>query len=148
MDKKAIRFEKQHAKGAARLERLCFSEPWSEKSLLLLASSDAVGFVVTENDTVLAYGGMMTVLDEGQITNIAVDPCHRRKGFGTDIVHALIGYAQENGIVSISLEVRESNAAAIALYGSLGFVRCGLRKNFYRAPVESAIIMVWKKERT
>ena len=148
MDKRAVRFEKQHAEGAARLERLCFSEPWSENSLLLLAGSNAVGFVVTENDTVIAYGGMMTVLDEGQITNIAVDPCHRRKGLGREIVGALIGYAEENGIVSISLEVRESNSAAIALYEALGFRRCGLRKKFYRAPVEAAVIMVWEKERT
>ena len=148
MDKKAIRFEKRHVEGAARLERLCFSEPWSEKSLELLVSAGAVGYAVEENGTVAAYGGMMTVLDEGQITNIAVDPCHRRKGYGREIVRALIGYAEENGIVTISLEVRESNAAAIALYDSLGFCRCGIRKNFYRAPIESAIIMVWEKERT
>lgn len=148
MDKKAVIFEKKHIAGAARLEKLCFSEPWSEKSLEMLLFSGAVGFVVEVDGTVAAYGGMLTVLDEGQVTNVAVDPIYRRRGFGREIVRAFIDYAAENGIVSISLEVRESNQAAIALYESFGFSRCGLRKNFYRDPTESAIVMVWEKERT
>ena len=148
MDKKAVLFEKKHVRGAARLEALCFSEPWSEKSLEMLISAGAVGFAIEEKDEVLAYGGMLTVLDEGQITNVAVDPLSRRKGLGREVVRALIGYAEENGIVSVSLEVRESNEAAIALYESFGFSRRGLRKNFYRDPAEAAIVMVWEKERT
>ena len=148
MDKKAVLFEKKHIEGAARLEKLCFSEPWSEKSLEMLFANGAVGFAVEEDGIVSAYGGMLTVLDEGQITNVAVDPIHRRKGLGREIVRALIGYAKENGIVSVSLEVRESNEAAIALYESFGFSRRGLRKNFYREPTESAIVMVWEKERS
>ncbi len=148
MDNKAVLFEKRHVAGAAYLEKLCFSEPWSEKSLEMLLSNGAVGFAVEVNDEVAAYGGMLTVLDEGQITNVAVDPVHRRKGYGREIVCALLDYAEKNGIVSVSLEVRESNEAAIALYESLDFVRRGLRKNFYRDPTESAIIMVWEKERT
>ena len=148
MDKKAVAFEKRHIEGAARLERLCFSEPWSEKSLEMLLSNGAVGFAVEANGTVVAYGGMLTVLDEGQITNVAVDPAFRRRGCGREIVCALLCHAKENGIVSVSLEVRESNEAAIALYESLGFCRRGLRKNFYRDPAEAAIVMVWEKERT
>ena len=148
MDKKAVIFEKKHIAGAARLEKLCFSEPWSEKSLEMLLFSGAVGFVIEGDETVAAYGGMLTVLDEGQVTNVAVDPIYRRRGFGREIVRAFIDYAAENGIVSISLEVRESNQAAIALYESFGFSRRGLRKNFYRDPTESAIVMVWEKERT
>lgn len=148
MNNFVCRLEKKHIEGVARLERLCFSEPWSEKSLELLLSAGAVGFAVEKDGCVAAYGGMLTVLDEGQITNIAVDPDLRRLGLGREVVRALIGYARENGIVSISLEVRESNAAAIALYESLGFCRCGLRKNFYRDPIEAAIVMVWENERT
>lgn len=148
MDKKAVRLEREHLAGAERLERLCFSEPWSQKSLEMLLASGAVGFAVLDNECVAAYGGMMTVLDEGQITNIAVDPAYRRRGYGKTIVRELISYAKENGIASISLEVRESNAAAISLYGSLGFDRRGVRKNFYRSPTESAIVMVWERERT
>lgn len=145
---KAVRFEKRHIEGAERLERLCFSEPWSKKSLEMLLSSGAVGFAVETDGTVAAYGGMMTVLDEGQITNVAVDPQKRRMGYGREIVRALIGYAEENGLVTVSLEVRETNLAAIALYEAFGFKKCGLRKNFYREPTESAIVMVWEKERT
>ena len=89
----------------------------------------------------------MTVLDEGQITNIAVSPEHRRRGFGEAVTRALLDYAAERGIVSVSLEVRESNAAAIALYEKLGFERRGVRKGFYRAPTEAAIVMVWDNER-
>ena len=148
MDNNAVLFEKRHVAGAARLERLCFSEPWSEKSLEMLLANGAVGFAVEVNGEVAAYGGMLTVLDEGQITNVAVDPIHRRKGYGRKIVSALLDYAEKNGIVSVSLEVRESNEAAIALYESFGFCRRGLRKNFYRDPTESAIVMVWEKERT
>ena len=114
----------------------------------MLLANGAVGFAVEVNGEVAAYGGMLTVLDEGQITNVAVDPIHRRKGYGRKIVSALLDYAEKNGIVSVSLEVRESNEAAIALYESFGFCRRGLRKNFYRDPTESAIVMVWEKERT
>lgn len=148
MDNKAVLFEKRHVAGAAYLEKLCFSEPWSEKSLEMLLSNGAVGFAVEVNGEVAAYGGMLTVLDEGQITNVAVDPIQRRKGYGREIVSALLDYAEKNGIISVSLEVRESNEAAIALYESFGFCRRGLRKNFYRDPTESAIVMVWEKERT
>ena len=148
MDIKAVRLNKDHLVGAHRLETLCFSEPWSQKSLEMLVSSGAVGFVVLDGETVVAYGGMMCVLDEGQITNIAVDPLYRRRGSGKSIVDALISYALEQGIENISLEVRESNEGAIALYSSLGFEKRGVRKNFYRSPVESAIVMVWEKERT
>ena len=90
----------------------------------------------------------MTVLDEGQITNIAVDPAYRRRGYGSMIVGALIKHSKDNGIENISLEVRESNLAAIALYDSLGFEARGIRKNFYRSPAENAKVMVWERKRT
>ena len=148
IDIQAIRLNKDHIEGVHRLETLCFSEPWSQKSLEMLVSSGAVGFVILDGETVVAYGGMMCVLDEGQITNIAVDPLYRRRGYGKCIVNAIIFYALEHGIENISLEVRESNESAIALYSSLGFEKRGIRKNFYRSPIESAIVMVWEKERT
>ena len=135
----------EHLSGAARLEKLCFSEPWSENSLRLLLSDGGVGFVCVYDGEVAAYGGMLCVLDEGQITNIAVDPEYRRQGLGREIVSALIGYAEENGIASISLEVRASNAPAVALYSSLGFEIVGERRNFYRAPIENALVMAWSR---
>ena len=128
----------------AELEELCFSLPWSEKSLELLLADKNAGFVVCDRTSgrVVAYGGMVVVLDEGQITNIATHPHFRRQGLGERVVRAIIDYASESGLVSISLEVRESNAAAISLYEKLGFVSVGVRKNFYTSPRENGIVMI------
>ena len=130
--------------GVAELERLCFSSPWSEKSLGMLCTDKNVGFVAVEKSSgkVAAYGGMLAVLDEGQITNIATHPDFRRMGLGEGIVASLIEYCKENGLVLLSLEVRESNSAAIALYEKLGFLRAGVRKNFYTSPLENGIVMI------
>ena len=127
----------------AELEGLCFSLPWRENSLALLLEGKNVGFVVLdrENGCVAAYGGMLSVLDEGQITNIATRPEYRRKGLGERVVCSLIEYAEAEGLKIISLEVRESNSAAISLYEKLGFSRVGVRKNFYTLPRENAIVM-------
>ena len=135
------RLDKSHVGEVARLEFLCFSRPWSEKSLELLTTDAAVGFVAICDGCVAAYGGMMCVLDEGQITNIATHPDFRRRGLAAAVTDALIGYAKENGICSISLEVRESNLAAIALYERLGFVTVGKRPHFYSDPTEDALLM-------
>ena len=125
----------------AEIERLCFSEPWSEDSLRMLTRDGAIGFVAVVDGKVAAYGGMLCVLDEGQITNIATHPQFRRRGLGAAIVRALSGYAENNGITSIFLEVRESNQAARSLYTAAGFEKIGMRKRFYRAPVEDAVLM-------
>ena len=127
----------------AELEALVFAEPWSANSLCLLCEGNNVGFVATDDEgKVLGYGGMISVLDEGQITNIAVNPSCRRQRIGETIVLGLLDYGKENGISSVSLEVRESNAAAIALYEKLGFASVGVRKNFYSKPTENAIVMI------
>ena len=140
-DAKAVRLTAQMLGGAADLEARCFAEPWSEKSLELLLGERGVGFAVLVEGEVAAYGGMITVLDEGQITNIAVAPEHRRKGLGREILHALENYASRNGISFMSLEVRASNAAARSLYTSQGWNEVGLRKNFYKLPAEDAVVM-------
>lgn len=133
--------------GVAELERLCFSQPWSKSSLELLTKEGiGVGMVCSKDGTVCAYGGMMVAVDEGQITNIATHPDYRRQGYGRAIVEALIKYARMNGLDSVSLEVRESNKAAIDLYMKLGFKVEGKRKDFYTKPTESALIMIWRQK--
>ena len=133
----------EHLGGIAELEELCFSLPWSEKALELLLNDSNVGFVALDKEKrVAAYGGMLCVLDEGQITNIATHPEFRRKGLGERVVSALVEYGSENGLSVISLEVRESNAAAISLYEKPGFLAVGKRKNFYSNPTEDAIVML------
>ena len=136
-----VKMGSNHLPGVAELERLCFSEPWSQNSLELLLRDGAIGFVALEGESVVAYGGMTHVLDEGQITNIATHPSTRRRGFGEQIVRALCDFARERGLGEIFLEVRASNSGAIALYTKLGFERVGERRGFYRAPLEDAVIM-------
>ena len=131
-----------HTARLAELEKLCFSEPWSEKALSDEIDNPAAYFVVAvEEDEVLGYGGMHTVLGESYIDNIAVFPQHRGCGAGRAVTTALIEKAKENGGVFITLEVRASNVPAIALYTSLGFENVGVRKRFYTNPEEDAVIM-------
>ena len=136
------RIARAHLFQVAELEALCFSEPWSEKSLELLLGETATGFVCVRDGRVLAYGGMLIAPDEGQITNVAVHPDARREGLGRAIVDALIDEARARGLEQISLEVRVSNLAAIALYERAGFAIAGKRKNFYRRPTEDALVML------
>ena len=108
----------------------------------MLTDTRGVGFVALDGGSLAAYGGMLTVLDEGQITNIATAPQYRRMGLGRRIMDALEQYSSNNGIIFLSLEVRESNRAAIELYSSLGFKVEGKRKDFYTNPREAALVMV------
>ena len=137
--------------GCAALEKLCFSSPWSATSLELLTKEGiGVGYVCTqklpESDTpaVVAYGGMVIAVDEGQITNIAVHPNHRGQGYGKAVTLALIKHAKSCHLANVTLEVRASNAVAIGMYRGLGFAEVGRRKNFYTRPTEDAIIMELK----
>lgn len=135
----------EHLNGVAELEKLCFSQPWSAGSLELLTKEGiGVGYLCTDKEnptTVTAYGGMLITVDEGQITNIAVHPDHRREGLGTAIVRTLLRHAQNERLASVTLEVRASNAAAIALYKNAGFAEVGRRKGFYSRPTEDGLIM-------
>lgn len=136
------RLKTEHLKGAAVIEKECFTSPWSEESLELLCKEGiGMGMVCQSDGKVCAYGGMLCIIDEGQITNIAVLPEYRRMGYGAAIVESLKKYAKYNGLHIITLEVRESNKAAIALYTSHGFKVTGKRKDFYTKPNENALIM-------
>ena len=131
-----------HLSGAAAIEKACFADPWSANSLELLTREGiGVGFLCTDGDRVVAYGGMICAVDEGQITNIAVLPEYRRRGMGDALVRALLRYAKDEHLDTVTLEVRASNAAAIALYRRLGFREVGRRKAFYSKPTEDALIM-------
>ena len=139
---RVVRIKPSHLSEIAALEALCFSEPWSEGALELLLCESATGFVCLCDGRVQAYGGMLIAPDEGQITNVAVHPEARRMGLGRAIVDALINEARARGLEQISLEVRVSNLAAIALYEKVGFAVEGRRKNFYRRPTEDALVML------
>lgn len=130
-----------HLQAVEALERAVFFNPWSAKALELLCSERAFGFAVMQEDKAAAYGGMLTVLDEGQITNIATHPDHRRRGYAAMVLQALLEEARERGIAFVTLEVRASNAPAIALYQKFGFEAVGTRKRFYTNPTEDALVM-------
>lgn len=127
----------------AAIERQCFPDPWSERMLREHLDNQCAAALVArgEDGTILGYGGLLVVLDEGYITNIAVAESCRRKGLGRAMLGALIDHCRESGASFLTLEVRQSNAPAIALYKSMGFLPEGRRKNFYRQPTEDAILM-------
>ena len=132
-----------HIPAVAALEALCFHAPWSEQSLQMLCGEQGFGLVcLTEDGSVAAYVGALTVLDEGQITNVATHPDCRRHGCANAVLKALLAACRERGIRSLSLEVRESNAPAIALYEKHGFQTAGKRPGFYSHPREAALVMV------
>ena len=139
---KIIQMAERHLVDVAELERLCFGEPWSVDALRLLLGDMALGYVCEIDGRAVAYAGMMLVPGEGQVTNVAVHPDFRRRGMGRMLTEALCREARERALEQISLEVRESNLSAIALYQSLGFYEAGRRRRFYRNPSEDALVML------
>lgn len=133
--------EYRHIKEIAKLEKECFSTPWSEQTIEDAYKTGTRFFVAKKDNSVLGYVGISAILDEGYITNVAVFPEHRQKGVACALLNSLFEFAQKNGLSFISLEVRESNNAAISLYKKFGFKTEGKRKNFYSAPQEDALIM-------
>lgn len=127
----------------AELEEQCFSLPWTEAQLISQLPDERHEFIAAldENGRVAGYVGMMFVLDEGYISNVAVDSSLRRRGIGDALIAEMNSRAQKRGLAFVTLEVRESNAPAIALYAKHGYVRVGERKNYYDFPRENAILM-------
>lgn len=150
MDYKLVPMDRSHIPQIAQLERQCFSAPWSEEALVQALYQDNASFIVAEgvDGTVLGYAGLQAVLDEGYIDNVAVRPEYRRQGVAGALLGAFERFAQAH-LAFLTLEVRASNVPAIALYERHGFVRAGLRKNYYTAPREDAVIMTrWFREET
>lgn len=143
MNHQLIPLVHEHLSQAAEIERLCFSDPWSEKMLaehlanpcsLTLAAVDGVG-------RLLGYVGLLAVVDEGYITNVAVRPDCRRQGVASSLLQALEARGRARNLTFLTLEVRQSNAPARALYEKLGYIQAGLRRNYYENPREDAVIM-------
>ena len=134
-----------HVAQVAALERVCFTDPWSEASVAgELDNELSLWLVAVEGETVLGYVGSQTVPDSTDILNVAVSPDHRGCGIGRALLTELEQRLRQQGVTEVLLEVRPSNAPAIALYTSLGFVQVGRRPNYYLNPREDALIL--KKE--
>ncbi len=132
----------EHVAAIAELERQCFADPWSVAALTEeLHTTPAVFRVaVSPAGEVLGYAGMHHLGDEGFIANVAVFPAARRQGVGQALLTALEQYGREHALYRLTLEVRRSNAPAIALYEGAGYVLDGVRPGFYRHPTEDAAI--------
>lgn len=125
-----------------KIEKDNFSLPWSEKSFLeSMEREDTVFLVALEDEDVAGYIGCYCIAGAGEITNVAVKASHRRKGIGGKLLQKLYEKGAALDTQEYFLEVRESNEAAIGLYLRQGFVKEGIRKNFYEKPVENAVIM-------
>lgn len=132
----------EHVPAVAEMERLCFSDPWSESSIAYeLKKPLSEWLVAVENGEAVGYIGCQSVPPESDIMNVAVHPDHRRRGLGEALVNALVEQLRLDGNTSLTLEVRVSNESAIALYHKLGFQQVGRRPNYYRHPKEDALIL-------
>ena len=125
------------------LEKACFSLPWTREQLQSQLPDERHEFLVASDaeGSVLGYIGMMTVLDEGYISNVAVDPEARRRGIGRALVKEMLRRAAERSLAFVTLEVRAHNDGAIALYAGEGFLPVGLRREYYEHPKEDALLM-------
>ena len=136
------RMNDQHVSQVAALEQICFSAPWSEKSIAgELDNPLSLWLVWEEEGTVLGYVGSQTVLGETDMMNVAVSPEARRKGIAQRLILALVEELKHLESHCLTLEVRASNIPAIALYEKLEFSQVGRRPNYYRNPKEDALIL-------
>ena len=131
-----------HVPQVAALEKVCFSQPWSENSIVSELTNPLSVWLVAEIDGALAgYIGSQSVLGESDVMNIAVSPDYRRQGIGEKLVLALVEELKKHGNHCLSLEVRPSNTPALSMYEKLGFAEVGRRPNYYRNPKEDALIL-------
>ena len=137
-----ILMKAEHVAPIAQIERLCFNDAWSEKSIASeLDNRLSLWLVAMDGDRLTGYVGSQSVLGETDMMNIAVHPDFRRQGIAEQLVVRLVEELKNRGNHSLMLEVRVSNVPARRLYDKLGFTQVGLRKNYYRNPKEDACIL-------
>ena len=124
----------------AELEKQCFSRPWSEEAIASFRENGGVLRLFREDGAILGYLGAFFAADEGEIANLAVAPEARRRGIASRLLDALEEDARSRNVKALFLDVRASNAGAVALYEKKGFYRVGLRKGFYQDPKEDALL--------
>ena len=133
-----------HLDALEQLERTCFSRPWSRKMLAEELDNECAAFLVAEDAATgeaVGYAGLLVAADEGYITNVAVDPSRRRQGVAQQLLQVFDSFARGSRLAFLTLEVRPSNAAAVALYEGFGFREVGRRRNYYDLPKEDALIL-------
>ncbi|MDO4815457.1 MAG: ribosomal protein S18-alanine N-acetyltransferase [Bacillota bacterium] len=138
-----VNAESRHLEQILDIEKRCFSVPFTREQLLSQMPDDSHVFIIAESEcgNVMGYVGMMYVLDEGYISNVAVAEEYRRIGVADRLINELEAVSEKLGLCFMTLEVRASNGAARALYKKHGFTDVGRRKNYYTLPTEDAILM-------
>ena len=137
------RMSQEDVDQVARLEKICFSDPWSKETFREeLQLKLAIPLVAKLEKEVVGYTCLWHLDDQLEVANFAVSPDHRGKGIGEKIIKRILLEAKERACKSIVLSVRESNKAAINLYTKFGFVEVGRRKRYYRLPTEDAVTML------
>lgn len=134
---------KEHLDDILRIEKECFSLPWTREQLAAQLDEARYVFLAAEDETGAAVGyvGLMYVLDEGYISNVAVTQTRRREGIADMLLSELYEKAREKKLSFLTLEARLGNIAAQSLYKKHGYTQVGLRRNFYDKPREDAVLM-------
>lgn len=135
----------EDATAVYQVEEACFSVPWSLEDFQdIFRFGENYYLTAWDEDRIVGFIGLMAVAGEGDITNVAVLPSHRKQGIGDRLVREMLALAKEKEISKIMLEVRASNQAAIHLYEKYGFEFLCIRKKYYQKPTEDANIMCWQ----
>lgn len=125
------------------LEVASFADPWPMAGFRELLDQSHVTFEVVESaaGALLGYCIVLRAADEAEVANLAVQPRARRTGIGRALLERFLARAARDGVRTVYLEVRESNAAAQALYAAHGFVQAARRRGYYRKPDEDALVL-------
>ena len=134
--------EQMDLDAVAAIEEECFSEPWSKEQISeAMKRPDYLYAVAEKEGSIVGYCAILQVAGEGQVTNVAVTRNCRGLHIGRELLRRAIEYSKKNGNQEFTLEVRKGNAPALAMYHAMGFSEAGIRKAFYRKPVEDAVLM-------
>lgn len=142
MNFRLVPMDRSHLPQVLAIERASFAHPWTEEQLVEDLYNDLISLVTAEGEdgTVLGYGEVRAILDEGTLEKIAVAPAFRQQGVAEAILGAYLRFGAAH-LAFLTLEVRAGNAPAIALYEKMGFQTVGRRKNYYRELHEDALLM-------
>lgn len=141
------RAEERDLDALLALENECIAPPWSAGSMLYeILNPDAIFLVAQDAETTLGFAVLRKSVDEAEIFRVAVTASARRRGIGAALLRELMQAAERDGIQRLFLEVRVSNAAAIALYATCGFREIARRRGYYESPVEDALVLLREPE--
>lgn len=127
-----VKMTQEHIPDILNVEAECFSDPWSEAMFIEeISGKFSHYYVAMVGKIAVGYMGMWSLSGEGHITNVAVAKAHRKKGYAKALIEHFIDIAKKEKLEFMTLEVRKSNDAAIALYKSFGFTQVGVRKKYY-----------------